>query len=117
MYVCGVKYNGKLPSGIEVGYLDMKSIYCGVQAVFPYDPQNKKVYVDYVQGYGFKLLPTSRLIITGILGYYTENFFETVGLKNINYGGGLMLTYNVIAVGVSITNNEKMSLRVGITIK
>lgn len=69
--------------------------------------------MNCVYGRGGNFLFKSKFILTGIVGIYTDNNFDTVDFNTINWGCGFNVIKYGIVIGCSYTNREFFSVKVG----
>jgi len=97
--------------GIDVGDLNANNVYSGMQGTIPYNTTNKEYYMNYVYGYGFNIIPSNTILLTGILGLHTNDFIETV---HFNYGCGFtVVNENKVVIGISYTNKQLFTAKIG----
>ena len=110
--IYGLKYDIRGHIGIDVGTLKPNKIYTGIQGTIPYDSKNSEFYMNCVWGYGNNFLFNSKLIVTGILGMHTTDFFETINIETVNLGCGFTILKAGIGIGCSYTNRELFSAKI-----
>jgi|SRR5665647_849336 len=111
-----LKNDGRGHIGLDVGTLNSKHIYTGIQGTIPTSSftSTDEYAMNAAYGYGGSFIFNSNFILSGILGIYSADSFKTFGTKNINVGGGFtVLTANVVVFGFSYTNREKFAAKVG----
>lgn len=111
-----LKNDGRGHIGLDVGTLNSKHIYTGIQGTIPTTSYTStdEYTMNAACGYGGSFIFKSNFILSGILGIHTADGFDTFGTKNINAGGGFtVLTSNVVVFGFSYTNREKFAAKIG----
>lgn len=100
--------------GMDVGVLKSNNVYTGIQGTIPYNNKSSVFYANYVYGYGSNFLFNSKCILTGILGVYTNDYFNVINISTVNVGCGLTIVKHKMAVGCSFTNRESFSVKIGL---
>jgi len=110
--IYGLKYDMRGHVGMDIGTLKPNNVYTGIQGTIPYDSKNSEFYMNLVYGHGYNFLFNSKFIATGILGVYTNDYFDTINIKTINLGCGITMLKNGIGIGCSYTNRELFSVKI-----
>lgn len=110
--IYGLKYDMHGHVGMDVGTLNSKNVYMGIQGLIPISSKSSKFYMNCVYGRGCNFLFKSKLIVTGIIGVHTNNNFDTVDIKTVNLGCGFTLLRYGIGIGCSYTNRELFSVKI-----
>jgi len=112
--IYGLKFDKFGHVAMDVGTLGSNNVYTGIQGTIPYNNKNSVFYINCVYGYGSNFLFNSKCILTGILGLYTNDYFNEININTVNIGCGLTIVKHRIAVGCSYTNRESFSVKIGL---
>lgn len=107
----GLKYDMRGHIEMDIGTLQSSNVYTGIQGTIPFNSKNSEFYMNGVYGRGVNFLFNSKLIVSGIIGLYTNDFFNTIDIKTVNVGCGFTLLKSGIGIGCSYTNRELFSVK------
>jgi hypothetical protein len=110
--IYGLKYDMRGHVGMDVGILKANNVYTGIQGKISCDNKNREFYMNCVYGRGCNFLFNSKFIVAGIIGVYTNDFFETINIKTVNMGCGFTMLKAGIGIGCSYTNRELFSVKI-----